>query len=111
MKTRFTAELFVQFNAKKYSRKCALIPKEQYKKLINDINNAKTVEKKNRIHYYLLQKYDVLTCGDVQKVIRKQTSANETPKYFVPLENMFDIIKRAHTATGHGGRDQMCKEI
>ena len=53
----------------------------------------------------MLQKYEVLTCGDVQKFIRKQTSANETPKYFVPLENMFDIIKHAHTATGHGGRD------
>ena len=31
--------------------------------------------------------------------------------YFATLEETFDLIKRAHVATGHGGRDRMEKEL
>ena len=31
--------------------------------------------------------------------------------YYVSLEDTFDVIKRAHIATGHGGRDRMIKEL
>ena len=27
------------------------------------------------------------------------------------IEETFDVIKRAHIATGHGGRDRMVKEL
>jgi len=27
------------------------------------------------------------------------------------MEDTFDVIKRAHIATGHGGRDRMMKEL
>ncbi|XP_068216101.1 KRAB-A domain-containing protein 2-like [Palaemon carinicauda] len=60
--------------------------------------------------YYLLKKYEILKCGDVLKLIRRRT-ANEDPIYFATLEDTFDIIKRAHIATGHGGRDKMVKEL
>jgi hypothetical protein len=29
----------------------------------------------------------------------------------VHIEETFDVIKRAHIATGHGGRDRMLKEL
>ena len=60
---------------------------------------------------HLLKKYDILTCGDVQKIIRKQSEPNESPKYYVHLENIYDVVKRAHIATGHGGRDKMYREL
>ena len=67
--------------------------------------------KKTPYQYNLLGKYDVLECGDVQKLKKKLKHPNDNPKYVVPIESMFDIIKRAHTTTGHGGRDRMMKEL
>ncbi|XP_066952250.1 SCAN domain-containing protein 3-like [Macrobrachium rosenbergii] len=66
--------------------------------------------KKTPHEYYLLKKYEILKCGDVLKLIRRRT-ANEDPIYFATSEDTFDIIKRAHIATGHGGRDKMVKEL
>ena len=34
---------------------------------------------------------------------------NEDIIYFVSIEETFEVIKRAHIATGHGGRDKMIK--
>ena len=31
--------------------------------------------------------------------------------YYVSIEDTYDVIRRAHIATGHGGRDRMVKEI
>lgn len=31
--------------------------------------------------------------------------------YYVSIEDTYDVIKHAHIATGHGGRDRMVKEI
>uniref|UniRef100_A0ABD2WY44 Integrase zinc-binding domain-containing protein n=1 Tax=Trichogramma kaykai TaxID=54128 RepID=A0ABD2WY44_9HYME len=31
-------------------------------------------------------------------------------KYYLPLEDVFDIIQAVHIATGHGGRDRLLKE-
>ena len=59
--------------------------------------------------YYLLKKYEVLECGYVNKLIRKRED-NEDIFYFVSIEETFDVIKHAHIATGHGGRDKMIKE-
>ena len=52
---------------KKDSKKNALIPKEQYEILLGNIIEAQNSEKKTQNQYYLLQKYDILMCGDVQK--------------------------------------------
>ena len=52
-----------------------------------------------------------MQCGDVEKLIRKRGDPTTTPLYFAAVEDMFDIIHRAHLATGHGGRDRMLKEI
>jgi hypothetical protein len=35
----------------------------------------------------------------------------ENSLYYVHIEETFDVIKRAHIATGHGGRDRMLKEL
>ncbi|XP_068247605.1 KRAB-A domain-containing protein 2-like [Palaemon carinicauda] len=94
--------------------KCSkyLIPKDAYFKMIEDLRRAS--ERKNtksRHKYYLLSKYEVLQCGDVEKIIKKRQTLDETPVYYVSIEDTFDIVKRAHVATGHGGRDRMTKEL
>jgi len=47
----------------------------------------------------------------VEKLVKKRTHPEESPLYYVTVEDTFDVIKRAHIATGHGGRDRMIKEL
>jgi hypothetical protein len=56
-------------------------------------------------------RYEVLQCGDVQKIIRKRHDAQDNPVYYAHMDDLFDIVKRAHLSTGHGGRHKMEKEL
>ena len=88
------------------------IPKEVYYKTIEDLKTvAKVSTKKSRHQYYILKKYEVLTCGDVEKLIKKRMSPEDRPVYYVTIEDTYDIISKAHIATGHGGRDRMLKHL
>ena len=87
-----------------------LIPKDNYYKTIEDIKAASESSKtKSRYEYYVLNKYDIFECGDVQKMIKKRKTLNEPPLYYASIEKTFDIIKKAHVATGYGGSDRMMK--
>jgi len=55
--------------------------------------------------------YEVLQCGDIEKLIIKRQTPDERPVYYVSIEDTFDVIKKAHIATGHGGRDKMTKHL
>ena len=59
----------------------------------------------------MIFRYEVLQCGDVEKLIRKRKEPTDSPIYYATIEDTYDIIKRAHIATGHGGRDRMQKEL
>ena len=59
----------------------------------------------------MINKYDILECGDVQKLIKYCKTPNEPPLYCASIEDTFDIIKKVHVATGHGGRDRMMKVL
>jgi len=63
------------------------------------------------IFFSLLNRYEILECGDVQKLIKKRQTSDELPVYYASIEDTFDIIKKAHVSTGHGGRDRMMKEL
>lgn len=56
-----------------------------------------------------MNRYEILQCGDVEKVIRKRNGEFQDIIYFAHIDDMFDIIKRIHVSTGHGGRDKMTK--
>ena len=49
--------------------------------------------------------------GDLTKLIRKRKTDNDDIKYFVSIEEIYDIIKKARLALNHAGRDKMEKEI
>ena len=76
---------------------CILLPKEEYIKTVGELLEATKAPKKSLRQFYFLKKYELLQCGDIQKLIRKKPN-QEHPLYFAT----FDIIKRAHIATGHG---------
>ena len=79
---------------------------------IEELKVASTVSSSKSCHQcYLLSRYEILQCGDVEKLFKKRKNADESPLYFVFIEDSLNIIKRVHIASGHGGRDRMLKEL
>jgi len=56
-------------------------------------------------------RYEIMQCEDVEKLIKRRQDPEESPVYYVSIEDTFEVIKRVHLATRHGGRDRMTKEI
>ena len=81
-----------------------LLTKEEYFNLIEELKVAASRDKsKTRRQYYILKRYEVLQCGDVEKLIKKRNEVNgeEQTVYFAHIDELYDIVKRAHTSTGH----------
>ena len=55
-------------------------------------------------------RYEVMQCGDIEKLVRKRDN-QASPTYFAHIDETYDIIKRAHIATGYGGHDKMMKVL
>ena len=66
-----------------------------------ELKEACSVKSKSR-QYYILGHYEILQCGDVEKLIRKRSASDQEPIYF---------IKRCHVATGCGGCDKIMKVL
>ncbi|KAK7095078.1 hypothetical protein V1264_006538 [Littorina saxatilis] len=104
----FTRRLFEHYE--KDGRK--LLPKAVYFRTIEEVKAAFQKTTKSRHEYHLLGKFEVLRCGDIERLVQKRTdTAEEFILYYATLEETYDIVKRAHVATGHGGRDRMEKEL
>ncbi|XP_068238536.1 KRAB-A domain-containing protein 2-like [Palaemon carinicauda] len=54
--------------------------------------------------------YEVLQCGDVEKLIKARSSPEDQPSYYVSIEDVC-LTQKAHIATGHGRRDCMLKQL
>ena len=103
---------FVEELKKWYTKnKRVLIPRDEYHDSVNNYLAALSSSNKTPRQHYLMRKYEVMQCGHTQKLIRKRANLEEEPVYFVSIEDTFDIIKRCHLLTGHGGRDKMVKEL
>ena len=88
----------VEFKKKIYekyskSQKC-LIPKEEYYKILE---NLKTVTRSLKyeitspvVQYYILKKFEVLMCGDVEKLIKRRKTQDEQPVYYAIMEDKYD---------------------
>ena len=108
-------EQFKQKVAQLYAsdRKTAMITKEEYFSLVDEVKEAGNVSGTSKTwrQYYILKRYQILQCGDVEKLIRKKKDDGDNAVYFAHNDDLFDIIKRVHTTTGHGGRDKMMKVL
>ncbi|XP_066988202.1 KRAB-A domain-containing protein 2-like [Macrobrachium rosenbergii] len=103
---------FVEELKKWHSKnKRVLITRDEYFETVNELITSQETKVKNPRQYYLIKKYDLLNCGDTQKLIRKRKDEKSEPVYFVFIEETFSILKRAHILTGHGGRDKMIKNL
>ncbi|XP_041379797.1 KRAB-A domain-containing protein 2-like [Gigantopelta aegis] len=91
--------------------KSLLWTKTEYFSLLEELKEACSAKSKSPRQYYILGRYEILQCGDVEKLIRKRGASDQEPIYFTHIDDMFDIIKRGHVSTGHGDRDKMMKVL
>lgn len=62
-------------------------------------------KKKTSLQYRRVNRFDILEIGGVQRIIAK--SKTDEILYYLPAEEIFDVIEGAHIAIGHGGRDRL----
>lgn len=86
------------------------ITDEKYRELLNDVKQAKAVERKKSVHYRRLKRYDIMTVGNEEKLIVPISSEKDDVVHYVRYEELFSIIHDTHINTGHGGRTRTLKE-
>ena len=59
----------------------------------------------------MFRRYQILQYVDIEKFIKKRKTEQEEPLYYVCIVDTYDVIQRAHVATGHGGRDRIMKHL
>lgn len=84
--------------------------KARYELLINKVKSLKIKSHKDGNEYRFLKRYDVIDINGVTKLISPLTE-EDTIKFFVNDEDLFEVLNDAHTTTGHGGRDRMVKHL
>jgi hypothetical protein len=68
-----------------------------------DIEEAKSAVRKTRLQYRRFKTFDVLEIGEMKKLV----SRGDTVKYYLPVEEIYDVIEAADWAVGHVGRDRL----
>ncbi|XP_014231687.1 KRAB-A domain-containing protein 2-like [Trichogramma pretiosum] len=87
-----------------------VIVKSKYDEIVQDVLRAKlSSEKKSAQQFRRLRRFDVIEINDTNKLIAK-CKDDAALKYYVPLEDMYDLLQKAHVSTGHGARDRLLKE-
>lgn len=78
---------------------------EHYDLIINEVYEAKHRNKKTFSDYRRLKRFDILKVGDTTKLIYpfKENDENVEVKYYVHMYEIYDILRKAHEETGHGG--------
>ena len=85
---------------------------EEITQMISTLLSAKDkVETKTGREYHLLAEYDVLQISTSRKLIKKQETPEDTIKYIVAAEDLYDLIEEAHKNVGHGGQNRTYQEV
>ena len=82
---------------------------EEYRALIEEIRDAKSIREKSRRQYYLLQQYELMQIGEKVRIIRKRKEEDSKIVPYISLEESFSILLRIHRNLGHKARQLMEK--
>lgn len=89
---------------------CFNLPAKKYNSLIEEVKYAKSTNKKENRHYWLLRRYDVLNDAKGEHLIYPG-SKGKPARFYVKYEDVFDILHEIHAFFGHVGRDKMKKKV
>ncbi|CAG9561120.1 unnamed protein product [Danaus chrysippus] len=76
--------------------------KETYDSLVDEIEKAQLAVQKSQKQYRRLKRFKVINICGISKLVTRQ----KPMKYYLYVDEIFDIIEAAHVAIGHGGRDR-----
>ena len=110
-KNEFNAEVLTTKNE---SSNNPLFTLDRYNQTIELINSAKLkcYSDRSEQEISLLKIYDVINADNQQKLVKKINSSEVgTVKYYVPFDDLFDVIQGVHVLIGHRGIDNTMKEI
>ncbi|KAI4482629.1 hypothetical protein M0804_008482 [Polistes exclamans] len=110
MKQRFDDELSkIRVNA---TKKRFFLTETTYQKLINDVQEAKTTDKKKPKDYKLLKRYDVKIVENKIKLIYPvEEEGVDTIQYYITDSELFNILHETHLAIRHGRQEELKKVI
>ena len=85
---------------------------EKYNSLLSEVEEAKSFNGKQTVHYRLLKSYDILNIGGEENLTVPLSAEKKTEiLYYVNFDELFNVMHEAHIAVGHGGRTRMIKEL
>ncbi|KAK4880579.1 hypothetical protein RN001_008725 [Aquatica leii] len=112
MKEQFEAslkKLYVESN-----NRSTLLLEADYKLLLSEVKETQRLrnsgESLSSKQYRRLKRYDLLNIGQDEKLIAKRYTDNDDIRFYVYLDQLFDIIHAAHINTGHK-REKVLKNI
>lgn len=106
----FYRKLYKVYNNKK-GLNSVLLSREKYNWLIERIKAAKTTLKKTSADYHRMKKFEVIRNADGEKLYTLPTPGNKRRQLMVPMDEMYDIIKKYHIMLNHGGRTRIRDEL
>ena len=109
MRKRFYDVLSESVNNKKDNN--FYLTSERYNSLLNEVKVAKSVKRKQTVHYRRLKRYDILNVGGEEKLTVSLSAEKTEILYYVTFDELFNVIHEADIAVGHGGRTRMIKEL
>lgn len=108
-KSRMKKKFYECINQRPQKANSCQMSSTKYFKLIDDLRAAKSGNRKENRHDWLLRHYDVVTVNTKEKLIAPMVK--EQVLYYVVQEELFDILYETHASIGHGGRDRMRNEL
>lgn len=105
-KERFLQKILLKEQIEKKEDHFNVITASTYNKLIGEVQDAELAAKKTPLQQRRIKRFKVVEVGEIKKL----ASRNDPVKYYVPAEDIFDLIEAAHVAIGHGGRDRLKAE-
>lgn len=87
----------------------------EYNNLVKLIQEAKVNGKKSSADYRRLKRYDILRIDGIDRLISPVTKngdeSDSEVKYFIHNGELFDVLIKAHTQSGHGGFHKMLNAV
>ena len=81
---------------------------EKYELVIQQINTLKHGNRKREPKdYQILKRYDGVQIGNDEKLIYPVAEGSTSIKYYVQIEDIFNVIHEAHVSIGQGGRNRI----
>ena len=84
------------------------LSRDRYNIILQQVKSAKcNTAGKSQEDHKLMKRYDIISIGDIEKLIKKRVNEDDPLLYFVANEDLYDKMYVIHDAIGHGGINKM----